>query len=95
MAASNVERLQRGLDNCTRLYLMVQEVMASPTQSAIDAVVEAAADATLVPKPRYDLDGESYDWPAYAESLLKQADDLQKLIVKLGGNFVRRSLGRV
>lgn len=89
-----VSALERAKQNCARLILQVQEVIANPTQANIDAIV-AAADGTglLVPKPSYSLDGESYDWPGYVDRLLETMDKLQALIVKLAGNFIVRSRG--
>jgi hypothetical protein len=96
MTVNNVAALQRAQDNCCRLLLLVQEVIATPTQSNIDAVVAAGeGTGSLVPQPSYGLDGETYDWPGYQESLLRQIDRLQSLIIKLGGTFLQRSQGSV
>jgi hypothetical protein len=96
MVVNNVAALQRAQDNCCRLLLLVQEVIATPTQSNIDAVVAAGeGTGSLVPQPNYNLDDETYDWPGYQESLLRQIERLQSLILMLGGTFLERSQGSV
>lgn len=92
--ANSVALLQQAKADCYRIYFMVQRVLANPTPDAIDAVVSASAGtSTLVPKPTYSLDGESYQWESYQKSLLEQARALQLLIVMEEGPFEVRSRG--
>lgn len=86
--------LERGRENCARLYLLVQEVMASRDQATIDSIVAAATSNNLTPKPSSSLDGQSYQWQQYSESLLAQIDRLTDLIAKLSGPYEIRSVGR-
>lgn len=91
MALDTVTALRRGRENCMRLYLLVQEQIATPTQSNVDAIVAAATSNTLTPKPSYGIDGLSVQWESYAESLLRQIDQIDKLIIRAGGPFEVRS----
>lgn len=81
-------------DDCCRLLVMVHQVIANPTQANLDAIVAAAGNTgTLVPKPNYSLDGESYQWESYRRSLEASVEGLHKLITILGGSFEIRSRG--
>ncbi len=92
--AATLAAASRGRANCSRLYLMVQEVLASSSQAAIDLIVSTAADSNLVPKPTSSLDGQSYQWDAYSVSLLNQIDRLTDLINKLSAPWEIRAVGR-
>lgn len=83
--------LERARENAARQLLLVQEVQANPSQAKIDAIVAAVTDANVTPKPTYSLDGESYNWESYAESLLRQIDKLTDLINKLSAPWEIRS----
>ena len=68
--ASLADTLQRTLDNYGRIWLLLTEVVANPTQANIDTLVGTAEGLGVVtPKPTYSLDGESYDWAGYQEKL--------------------------
>lgn len=43
--------------------------------TAIDAIYAEIAAGPL--KPSYSIDGQTVDWPAYRESLLRQAKELE------------------
>lgn len=86
--------LERGRANCARLLLLVQEMGLNPSQAQVDLVVSTAADSRLTPRCNYALDGESYSWQGYQESLLTQVDRLTDLIHKLQGPWEVRSVGR-
>ena len=91
-AAQRRDAIDRDLDNCLRLRILVQEVIANPTQANIDAVITAASTtSTLVTLPDQSLDGESYSWTGYAESLLRQIEQLRKLQTLFAGPFEVRS----
>lgn len=104
MAANNVNALQQALDNMARLLVLTTQAQTSPTQDNVDAVIAAYTTAqtqggteggSLVPKPTYSLDGESYDWAGYAVMLQESILRIQKLIVLLGGNYLIRSRSQV
>lgn len=103
MAVNNVQSLQMVQDNLVRLLILVTQVVANPTQAAIDAITAAyqtaaatgAAVGVVVARPNYSLDGESYQWDSYRASLEKSIEMVQRLIVLLGGNYLIRSRGRV
>lgn len=84
MANTNLQRLQAAKSNCIQLLLVVQLAANNPTPANIDAAVTALNSGTyagnLVPKPDYALDGESYQWAAYAEALTQQIAALNDLI---------------
>ena len=90
---TDVAALVRARSNCIRLILLVQEQVANPTQANVDAIVRAATNDVLVPKPDYGLDGESYQWAGYAESLQRQVEQLTKLINMLSAPWEVRSYG--
>lgn len=92
--ATTLAALERARENCARLVLLVQEAMASPDQATIDSIVATATSNNLVPKPTYSLDGESYNWESYMESLLRQMDKMTDLINKLSAPWEIRSRGR-
>ena len=95
MSLDRVALLNRYKDNMYRILLLVEEQIANPSQANIDSIVAAAATAgTVVPKPQYSLDGESYSWPAYAESLHKRIGEVNDMIVKEQGPFQYMSFGR-
>ena len=85
--------LERARENAARILLLVQEQIANPSQAAVDAIVAQAKDSNLVAKPTYGLDGESYNWESYQESLLRQIDRLTDLINRLSGPWEIRSRG--
>lgn len=46
------------------------------------------------PKLQVSIDGESYDWPGWRDSILRQVETLNKLIQQTGGPFQVVSRGR-
>ncbi len=55
---------------------------------------EAAYQAANGPKPSYSIDGESVNWDAWRDSMLKKIEDLTNLIQAIAGPFSVRSRGR-
>ena len=92
--AASADAVLRARDDCCRLLVLVHLVISNPTEAGVDAIVAAAATTnTLVPKPSYSLDGESYQWESYRRSLEDSVERLQKLAVILQGPFEVRSRG--
>lgn len=92
MAANNGAALQQALDDCCRLLVLVHQVIANPTQTNIDVVVNAYATAqsgsqNLIPKPSYSSGGVSFQWETYRKSLQDSIRDLQELIVLVTGPY--------
>ena len=58
----------------------------SDLKTARDNLASELATESANPKPTYSVDGRSWDWAGYRAQLTKQIADLNKLIVKAGGN---------
>lgn len=56
--------------------------------------LETAYQETHGPKPDYSLDGESYQWTAWREAILRKVTELNKLIQLEDGPWVIRSRAR-
>ncbi len=84
MALTSYDRRLAIRTQLEQLLLLVTCVIANPTPANVDAVFTAIGTATalnpLVLKPDYGLDGESYQWNAYRDSLLKSLEDIDKAI---------------
>lgn len=92
MAVDRTGNVSRAIDNYTRILVFLTEVIANPTQANVDAVVAAAGtDSLLAFRLDHSLDGESYNWVAYAEHVTKQIDILRKMEVALSGPYEVRS----
>ena len=90
--ANPADTLQRALDNYARIFLLVTEVVANPTQAAIDALLSAAEGAGVVrPKVTVGIDGRSYDWAGYQAQLGKIMSDLRTQIIFFQGPAEIRS----
>lgn len=87
MAASVLENLQRAKESYSQILVLLTQVIATPTQANIDAVVQAIDRAGLVrPKVTYSLDGESYAWTEYQQFILTVAlPQLNQLIQRETG----------
>lgn len=90
--ANPADTLQRVYDNYARIWLMVTETIANPTQANIDALTSAAEGAGVVrPKPTYSLDSESYDWTGYQAQIGKIMADVRTQMIRAAGPFEVRS----
>ena len=88
-----VANLKRAEENYSRIWLLVTECVANPTQSNIDAIVLAAAATGVVqPKVSHSVDGEQYSWTEYQQALGKIMEDLRKQIIRLQGPFFRHAV---
>lgn len=95
---SNLQNLQAAKSLLTQLLVRVNLVIANPTQANIDAAItainEGALSGQLAAKPDYSLDGESYNWNAYKDSLIKNIADLNQLIQAESMPWMVRSRSR-
>lgn len=90
--ANPADTLQRVYDNYARIWLLVTEVIANPTQANIDTLTSTAEGLGVVrPKPTYSLDGESYNWGEYQQQLGEIMANVRKQMVFAGGPFEVRS----
>ena len=84
--------IDRDLDNCLRLRILVNEVIANPTQANVDAVISAASNTSkLKVRLTHSLDGESYDWTGFRKSLLEEIRQLHELQLLFKAPFEVRS----
>lgn len=92
--ANNADTLQRVYDNYCRIFVMVTEVIANPTQANIDLLTSAAEGASVIqPKINYSLDGETYDWLGYQQALGEIMANVRKQMVFAAGPFWVQSQG--
>lgn len=93
-----LQNLQAAKQNVSQLLVLVTLAVQNPTQANIDAAVTAinsgAYAGAMVPKPDYSLDGESYSWAAYQETLTRQMAALNDLIQKESLPWIVRSRAR-
>ena len=79
-----IDNLKAAKFNLSQLLTLVTLVASDPTQANIDAAVTAinagTYTGTLVPKPTYTLDGESYDWAGYLNTLTDAMAKINDLI---------------
>ena len=98
MANSNLARLQAAKSALIDLLILVTQTIANPTQANVDSLVTAINNTAntnkYVLRPDYSLDGESYNWNAYKDSLLKNIDDINGLIQRESMPFIVRSRAR-
>lgn len=95
MAINRAAAFATAVDNYTRLLLLVTQVIASPTQANVDAVVAAADGSGIIrPKPTYSADGESWDWTGYQNMLIGQFQTLLQTEQRIGGPFEVQIFGR-
>ena len=88
MAQSVQANLQQAIANYSQILVLVTQVVNSPSQAAVDAVVAAANTAGILgPKPTYSLDGESYDWTGYQNFIVSQLRELMRAAQRAGGPF--------
>jgi NurA-like 5'-3' nuclease len=92
------DALQAAYDNYGRILLMVTMQIQAPTQANVDAISAAikatgTGTGTLVMKPTYSLDGESYDWVGYQSFIIQQMLNLKTLIAVESGPYEVRSYG--
>ncbi|HMF12676.1 MAG TPA: hypothetical protein VKE94_10235 [Gemmataceae bacterium] len=68
----------------SQLLILVATVIQNPTQANINAAVDAIHAGTwsgiLTPKLSYSIDGESYQWQAFYQTLTSMLKDLNILI---------------
>lgn len=92
---SVLQNLQAAKQNISQLLVLVTLAAANPTPANIDAAVTAISSGTfagnLVLKPDTSVDGESYQWAAYQESLTRQLASINDLIQKESSPWIVRS----
>jgi len=94
VAADRAAAIGRVIDNLCRIMVMVTEQIANPTQANIDAIVAAASAANIVtPRLDYSVDGESYNWSSYLQTLGSLLEQLRKVEALLSSPFEIRSRG--
>lgn len=95
---TNLQKLQAAKSALIDLLILVGQTINAPTQANVDQLVTAINAGTnansYVPRPDYSLDGESYNWNAYKDSLIKNIDDLNTLIQRENMPFIVRSRAR-
>ena len=80
--------VQAALANYAQILVLVTQIVAAPTQGLVDQAVQLIdRSGSLVLKPTYSLDGESYDWAGYQEMVVRQVEKLQVLAQRLAGPF--------
>ena len=90
MAAQDV--LQRTYDNYAACFLLCTEVIVSPSQANVAALVSTAVSTGVVqPKPTYTLDGESYNWLEYQQGLGEIMASVRRQMVMAAGPWESRS----
>lgn len=93
--ANPADTLQRVYDNYARIWLMLTEVIASPTQANIDKLLSTAeGTGVMQPKPTTSVDGESYDWLGYQAQLGEIMANVRRQMVFAAGPFEVRSRAR-
>ena len=91
-----VAACNRIIDNFLRAQLACQEVIANPTQAAIDAAVTAGATTGLIQfKIDTSIDGEQYSWTAWQQFIADSIEKWLKNASLLSGPFEVRSRGLV
>jgi len=94
VAADRAAAIGRVIDNLCRIMVMVTEQIANPTQANIDAIVAAASASNIcTPKPDISVDGESYNWSSYLQTLGGILEQLRKVEAMMSGPFEIRSRG--
>lgn len=82
--------------NTYQLLVLVDQVIAAPTQANIDAVVQGAFGMQLAqPKPTYSVDGESIQWESYRQALLNSLLTLDQAIQREGGPYLIQQRNRI
>lgn len=87
------------ITNCQRLIVMVQVHLSNPTPANLDSLVSAIQNSTSTdiprPQPDVNVDGESYNWSAYLQTLTSMIEKWIELRQILGGPFeIRVHSGR-
>ena len=91
-AAERRVAIDRDLDNCLRLRILLNEVIGNPTQANIDTVISAAATTSkMKQRLTHSLDGESYDWTGFRKSLLEEIKMLREMQTLFAGPYEIRS----
>ncbi len=86
--ANNADTLQRVYDNYCRVWLMCVEIIANPTQAAIDKLTSTAEGTGVVrPKITYSEDGANYDWLAYQQALGAIMDSVRTQMIRAAGPY--------
>lgn len=92
---TNLQRLQAAKTTCIQLLSVVNLAAVNPTPANVDAAIAAINDGSytgnLVLKPDQSVDGESYQWSAYADALTSRIEKLNALIQAEAMPFVIRS----
>ena len=93
-----LENLKAAKQQISQLLVVVTLAATSPTPQNLDAAITAINAGTftgaLVPKPNYSLDGESYNWADYQETLTRQLAALNDLIQKESMPWIVRGRAR-
>lgn len=90
--ATSATRIARVRENYERLLIACCEVIANPTQAAVDALVDAGSTSGLLNfSLDHSLDGESYNWVGYQTFLIDQIEKLKALETRLAGPYDVRS----
>jgi len=80
--------LQQVYQNTLSLLVLVDVVIAYPTQANIDAVVNSFGSTLVQMRPSYSLDSESYDWPGYRKMLVDSLLPIEQAIQRAGGPYL-------
>jgi hypothetical protein len=99
--------LQQVKDNLKMIAVLVTQQINNPSAANVQAIVAAQQNANatvaqvaalsqnIVPSVTNSADGESYDWNAYLDLVLRSIRTVQQLIVMEGGSYIVRSRGSV
>lgn len=95
---SVLNNLKAAKQNITQLLVVVTLAANKPTPANIDAAVTAINNGTytgpLVPKPTYSLDGESYNWGEYLQTLMDALEKIDQAIMRNSLPWIVRSRAR-
>jgi len=84
MPLTNYDRRLAARQQVEQLLILVATVVSSPTPANVDAAIAAinagTAANTLIPKPDYSLDGESYQWAGYLNTLAQLLRTLDEAV---------------
>lgn len=96
MSAANQAAISQIIADTYRLLVLVNQVIANPTQANIDAAVAAGAtgNQTLKLKPNYSEQGVSVQWNEFRTQLIASLKELYVLQQFEEGPFEVRSRGR-
>lgn len=93
-----LSNLQAAKANLSQLLVIVTLAASNPTPANVDAAVTAINAGTytgpLVPKPDYTVDGESYQWASYLQTLLDAQEKIDQAIQRNPFPWVIRSRAR-